>query len=137
MRPELQQPRILVLTGGLIHLVHQLAVANTLLPAHGGPAPISIGITGVLRQQSEALASLHGEIQRWLRLLRQQQPETFGALQLMEQEEELEAGPWDWALLNSQWLVSQRQVVERLGIRQLVVCGDGLGVYYRLSLIHI
>lgn len=131
MRPEPQPPRILVLTGGLIHLVHQLAVVSTLLPDRVDGAPIAILITGVLRKQPAALAGMHGEIGRWVSLLRRRLPEAFGALQLVESAEELEPGRWDWALLNSQWLTSQRQVIEQLGIRQLVVCGDGLGVYYR------
>jgi hypothetical protein len=41
--------------------------------------------------------------------------------------------PWDVAVLNNRWVVGQREVVERLGIRELVVCGDGLGVYYRCA----
>ncbi|MFN7819544.1 MAG: hypothetical protein ACK5Q7_08115 [Cyanobacteriota bacterium] len=131
MSPEPQQPRILVLTGGLIHLVHQLAVVSTLLSDRGGPAPIAIVVTGVLRKQPEALAGMHGEIERWLAVLQERQPGRFGTLRLVAHPTELEPGMWDWALLNSQWLTSQREVIDHLAISRMVVCGDGLGVYYR------
>jgi hypothetical protein len=124
-------PRILVLTGGLIHLVHQLAVASTLGHA-GEPSPeIHILVTGVLRRKPEALAEMHREIGAWLAQLRQEPPGSHGGIHLVETPSELEAGPWDWALLNNQWLETQRQVIDQLGIRRIVVCGDGLGVYYR------
>ncbi len=135
-----------MLSGGVIHLVHQLAVARALLlPAAGEgcgpgerhfptdePAPIAILITGVLRQQPAALAALHGEIERWLVVLRRQRPEWAG-IRLVAEPDALFPGDWEVAVLNNQWLGGQREVVERLGIRDLVVCGDGLGVYYRCA----
>ncbi|MEB3316748.1 MAG: hypothetical protein VKO39_01185 [Cyanobacteriota bacterium] len=124
-------PRILVLSGGMIHLVHQLAVASRLLPERGGSMPIAILITGVLRKQPEGLAALHGDLERWLAVLRRRQPVRFGAIQLATHLDQLPPHPWEVAVVNNQWLVSQREVVDQLDIRQLVVCGDGLGVYYR------
>jgi hypothetical protein len=127
----------------VIHLVHQLAVVRTCLLAgeqnEGAPvtftgnAPtIAILITGVLRKQPAALASLHADLERWLAVLRHQHPE-FAAIRLATEPEALGVGRWDVAVLNNQWLVGQREVVERLGIRELVVCGDGLGIYYRCA----
>lgn len=120
-----------MLTGGVIHLVHQLSLVSTLLPDQRQSTPIAILVTGVLRKQPAALEKLHGEIERWLAVLRQQMPETFGAVHLVESPGDLEPGGWEWALLNNQWLAGQRQVIDHLAIRQIVVCGDGLGVYYR------
>jgi hypothetical protein len=124
-------PRILVLTGGLIHLVHQLAVASTLGTGGDHPPAIHILVTGVLRRKPEALAGIHREIGAWLSVLQRQLPRGYGGVHLVEQPAELELGPWDWALLNNQWLETQRQVIDQLGIQRIVVCGDGLGVYYR------
>ena len=124
-------PRILVLTGGLIHLVHQLAVASTLGDEGGPPPEIHILVTGVLRRKPEALAGIHREIGDWLARLRQEHPGSHGGLHLVEKPAELEPGPWGWALVNNQWLETQRQVIDQLGIQRIVVCGDGLGVYYR------
>lgn len=124
-------PRILVLTGGLIHLVHQLAVASALGPEGDHPPAIHIVVTGVLRRKPEALAGIHREIGAWLAVLRQTLPRSQGGVHLVEEPADLEAGPWDWALLNNQWLETQRQVINQLGIQRIVVCGDGLGVYYR------
>lgn len=128
-----RSPRILVLTGGLIHLVHQLAVANTLVPEGEGPSKVSILITGVLRRKPEALSDIHGEIGAWLAVLRQRLPERYGGVHLVEQPEALGPGPWQWGLVNNQWLESQRQVIKELEIGNVVVCGDGLGVYYRCA----
>jgi hypothetical protein len=125
----------------VIHLVHQLAVVRTCLLAGGqdeggqgtfaGNAPtIAILITGVLRKQPAALAALHADLERWLAVLRHQLPE-FAGIRLAAAPEALAPGAWDLAVLNNQWLVGQREVVERLRIRELVVCGDGLGIYYR------
>jgi hypothetical protein len=124
-------PRILVLTGGLIHLVHQLAVASTLRTGGDHPPAIHILVTGVLRRKPEALAGIHREIGAWLAVLQRQLPRGDGGVHLVEQPADLEPGPWDWALLNNQWLETQRQVIDQLGIQRIVVCGDGLGVYYR------
>jgi len=132
-----------VLSGGLIHLVHQLAVVHLCLLAGGqdeggqgtftGNAPtIAILITGVLRKQPAALAALHADLERWLAVLRHQLPE-FAGIRLAAEPPSLGAERWDLAVLNNQWLVGQREVVERLGIRELVVCGDGLGIYYRCA----
>ncbi|MBM5817662.1 MAG: hypothetical protein FJ083_14075, partial [Cyanobacteria bacterium K_Offshore_surface_m2_239] len=126
MTPRSTPPRILVLTGGLIHLVHQLAVVCALLlegvdgeapfaaeaPLAGG-APIAILFTGVLRKQPAALEALQAELERWLALLRRQRPE-FRRIQVVEAPEALAPGAWDLAVLNNQWLVGQREVVERL-----------------------
>lgn len=131
-------PRLLVLSGGVIHLVHQLAVVRLCLLAgeqgtFTGNAPtITILITGVLRKQPKALAALHADLERWLAVLRHQHPE-FAGIRLAAAPEALAPGAWDLAVLNNQWLVGQREVVERLGIRELVVCGDGLGIYYRCA----
>ncbi len=128
-------PRILVVSGGLIHLVHQLAVACTLLDEGGmrGPTSMAIVLTGVLRRQPAALAAMHLELESWLVLLRQRQPERFQGLTLIRELDLLEPHQWDVALLNNQWLEGQRQLVERLAIASLVVCGDGFGVYYRCA----
>ena len=129
-------PRLLVLSGGVIHLVHQLAVVRLCLLAgeqgtFTGNAPtIAILITGVLRKQPKALSALHADLERWLAVLRHQHPE-FAGIRLAAAPEALGPERWDVAVLNNQWLVGQREVVERLGIRELVVCGDGLGIYYR------
>ena len=124
---------ILVLTGGLIHLVQQLAVANSLAPDPSQPVAITVLITGVLRKQPEALAAMHVEIERWLAALRHHRPQRFGQLRLARDPDELQPNRWSLALVNNQWLESQRQVARRLAIPEMVVCGDGLGVYYRCA----
>ena len=68
-----------MLTGGLIHLVHQLAVVATLLPE--AETPIAILITGVLRKQPAALAALHADLERWLAVLRHRHP-VFAGIRL-------------------------------------------------------
>lgn len=139
MSPGPLPPQILVLSGGVIHLVHQLAVVGTLLPKGEETGtegeertPIAILITGVLRQQPAALAALHGDLERWLAVLRRRRPE-FRGIRLAAEPNALLPERWDVAVLNNQWLIGQREVVERLGIQRLVVCGDGLGVYYRCA----
>ncbi|MEB3304002.1 MAG: hypothetical protein VKK99_05345 [Cyanobacteriota bacterium] len=131
MNSSSRTPQILVLTGGLIHLVHQLAVASTIGPKGDHPPAIHIVVTGVLRRKPDALAGIHREIGAWLAVLRQRLPNRYGGVQLVQQPKALEPSPWDWALLNNQWLETQRQVIDQLGIQKIVVCGDGLGVYYR------
>ncbi len=128
-------PRVLVLSGGLIHLVHQLAVVRALPELERGPgaAPIAVLITGVLRHNGEGLARLEAVIGRWFAQLRGSDPRGFGGLRLVREEADLEPGGWDLACLNNQWQLAQRQPIERLGIRRLLVCGDGLGLYYRCA----
>ncbi|MCS5698529.1 hypothetical protein NZK32_05660 [Cyanobium sp. FGCU-52] len=136
-----QAPAVLVLTGGLIHLVHQLAVVRelpelTAAPSDGEPAlppPIGVLITGVLRRDPVALTGLHGAIERWLDLLRLRDPEAFGGLHLLPDESAAAAERWSIVCLNNQWLQGQRSVIERLDLRDWVVCGDGLGIYYRCA----
>ena len=94
-------PAVLVLTGGLVHLVHQLAVLRDLpelapAPRPAGdpsppPAPPAIGllVTGVLRHDPQALARVHGAIARWLPALRQLDPLAFGGVRLLAQEDEV------------------------------------------------
>jgi hypothetical protein len=127
-------PRVLVLTGGLIHLVHQLAVLEDLpecSPSGGEPPRIAVLITGVLTRDAVALQGLQEAIGRWFALLRQRHPLRYGRLTLIRAESALPSGPWGLCLCNNQWLIGQRSVIERLAITDLVVCGDGLGLYYR------
>jgi hypothetical protein len=133
---------VLVLTGGLVHLVHQLAVVRELpervsrpgaLDPPAAAPPVGVHITGVLRRDAAALEALHDAIERWLLLLRRRDPARFGGLQLLREEWEVEAERWSIACLNNQWLVGQRAWIERLDLRELVVCGDGLGIYYRCA----
>lgn len=129
-------PRVLVLSGGLIHLVHQLAALEALdeFRAGGGEPPrIAVLITGVLNRDTVALAGLQAVIERWFALLRRSDPQRYGQLALIRRETELPAGPWEICLCNNQWLIGQRSVFERHSITNLVVCGDGLGLYYRCA----
>ncbi|MCS5691535.1 hypothetical protein NZK33_05995 [Cyanobium sp. FGCU-6] len=136
-----QPPAVLVLTGGLVHLVHQLAVVRELPELAAAPAPaaeavppsIGVLITGVLRRDPVALAGLHGAIERWLALLRQRDPTAFGGLHLLPHEDAAEAEHWSIVCLNNQWVKGQRSVIARLDLRDWVVCGDGLGIYYRCA----
>ena len=142
--PPAQPLRILVATGGLIHLVHQLAVIADLPEVtaqladrnDGDPAaapPIGIWLTGVIRNNPRALAAMETAIERWLVLLRHQGPASFGAICLLSEEPAPGGDRWDLLCLNNQWLKGQRQLLKLDSIRQLVVCGDGLGVYYRCA----
>lgn len=120
--------RVLVLTGGVIHLVHQLAAL--------GPEPaaeLAVLITGVLTRDPPALEAMQATLETWFGRLREQDPHRFGRLHLVRSEAALPPGPWDLACLNNQWVVGQRTLVERLAIPRLLVCGDGLGVYYRCA----
>jgi len=139
-----QPLRILVATGGLIHLVHQLAViaavpevaamdAGQNSNGPGTPPSIGIWLTGVIRNDAGGLAAMEAAIERWLQLLRLQWPECFGAIELLSQAPEAGGEPWDLLCLNNQWQQGQRQALRLPSIRQLVVCGDGLGVYYRCA----
>jgi hypothetical protein len=133
---------VLVLTGGLVHLVHQLAVVRELPELVSRPGaldppapapPVGVHVTGVLRRDAAGLDALHEAIERWLPWLRRRDPARFGGLHLLRQERELEAQPWTLACLNSQWQAAQRTWIERFDLRELVVCGDGLGIYYRCA----
>jgi hypothetical protein len=142
-------PAVLVLTGGLVHLVHQLAVLRDLpelapapapafAPAPSSPPPqpppaIGLLVTGVLRHDPQALARVHGAIERWLPALRQLDPLAFGGVRLLAQEDEVATEAWTIACLNSQWQQAQRRWIEALDLRELLVCGDGLGIYYRCA----
>jgi len=137
--------RILVATGGLIHLVHQLAVIAALpelaarpavlerRSASDPPPSIGIGLTGVIRNDPAALAALETAIERWLGLLRREWPAIFAAIRLLPQGAEGTTEGWDLLCLNNQWQQAQRMPLQQPSIRQLVVCGDGLGVYYRCA----
>jgi hypothetical protein len=125
--------RVLVLTGGLIHLVHQLAVVRDLPAVEAGGATIAVLITGVLTRDPPALAALQAEMARWFAQLAAEDTHGFGGLRLLRDDGGLRRGEWDLACINSQWLLGQRTVVERLGIARLLVSGDGLGIYYRCA----
>ncbi len=173
--------RILVLSGGLIHLVHQLAVLRELEtrqaarggdhpghPAAGGsslgaarldgqpersrgvamdaaavgaaspagregPAQIAVLITGVLTRNPAALAALQDRLEPWFERLRQDGDGDLAGLQLVREPRALPDGRWDLVYLNNQWQTNQRDWMERLAIPELVVCGDGLGLYYRCA----
>ncbi len=139
--PAPEPLRILVASGGLIHLVHQLAVVASLPEVQAGrrqngpgsPPSIGIWLTGVIRNDPRALAALEQAIERWLVLLRSQRPHGFGGIRLLAQEPEAAAEHWDLLCLNNQWQRGQRQLLQLGSIQQLVVCGDGLGIYYRCA----
>jgi len=130
---EFGPPRLLVLTGGLIHLVHQLAVVRDLPAVAGGGATIAVLITGVLRRDPVALAVLQAEMASWFAQLAVEDPRGFGDLRLLPDDADLKRGEWDLACINSQWQQGQRSVVKGLGIPRLLVGGDGLGIYYRCA----
>ncbi|MEB3302748.1 MAG: hypothetical protein VKN56_12345 [Cyanobacteriota bacterium] len=121
-------PRVLVLTGGLIHLVHQLAV----LPAQP-PQRLAVLITGVLTRDPAALMAMQATMERWFALLRSADPARFGSLTLLPNDADLRPGEWDLCCLNNAWVVGQRSLVERLAIPAILIGGDGLGVYYRCA----
>ena len=154
--------RVLVLSGGLIHLVHQLAAVSSLPevaagsaaptalplvpirePSAGGdggpaqavppPARIAVLITGVLNRNPAALAALQDTIDTWFQRLRQDSDERLAGLELVRQPGTLRHQHWDLVCLNNQWQTNQREWMERLDIPELLVCGDGLGLYYRCA----
>jgi hypothetical protein len=131
-RPSPHPPRVLVLTGGLIHLVHQLAVAVE-LPGLGNSPAIGVLITGVLTRDPEGLARLQAGMEGWFERLRRQAPQAFAGLRLLPDAAALEPGDWDVVCLNNAWQGAQRELVEQLAIPEVVVCGDGLGVFYRCA----
>jgi hypothetical protein len=124
--------RILVLSGGLIHLVHQLAAVCS-LPAVLPPARIAVLITGVLNRNPAALAALQDTIDTWFQRLRQDSDGRLAGLELVRQPGTLLHQHWDLVCLNNQWQTNQREWMERLDIPELLVCGDGLGLYYRCA----
>ncbi len=121
-------PRVLVLGGGLIHLVNQLAVALA-----EPTREVAVAITGVLVHDPAALEDQHHAIDLWLATLKRAEPQRFGVVRLVRDLRLLQPGEWDVACLNNQWNASQREPVERLRIPALIVCGDGLGIYYRCA----
>ena len=134
--------RILVLSGGLIHLVHQLAVVRALpaVAADPGepepvrpPARIAVLITGVLNRNPTALAALQDTIDIWFERLRGDADGRLAGLRLVRDPQALPPAPWDLVCLNNQWQSNQREWMERLDIPELLVCGDGLGLYYRCA----
>ena len=120
--------RVLVLTGGVIHLVHQLAALQS-----ESTSRMAVLITGVLTRDPPALRAMQATLGAWFNDLRQADPGRFGQLSLLHDGSDLRPGGWDLACLNNQWVVGQRSVVERLAIPRVLVCGDGLGVYYRCA----
>jgi len=143
-----RQRHILVLSGGLIHLVHQLAVVHSLAvrpepadrdrngerpPGSPPPALIAVLITGVLTRNPAGLAALQNTIEPWFERLRQQGDGRLAGLRLVRDPQALPAGPWDQICLNNQWQTNQREWMEQLAIQELLVCGDGLGLYYRCA----
>ncbi len=133
MTPVPQRPRVLVLSGGLIHLVNQLAVVASLPEARGQAVDVGLVLTGVLTWDPQGLAAQHRAIGRWLEVLRQRDPRRYGTVRLVSDPEALRPGDWDLACLNNLWQESQRALALRLAIPTLVVCGDGLGLYYRTA----
>jgi hypothetical protein len=121
-------PKVLVLTGGLIHLVHQLAVLRD-QPAQR----LAVLVTGVLSRDQAALAAMQATMEKWFSHLRRQDPARFGNLLLLRDDSGLRSGDWDLCCLNNHWVVGQRSLVERLAIPAIVVGGDGLGIYYRCA----
>lgn len=127
-------PRVLVLTGGLVHLVNQLAVVIGLGERQGWlPGDLGVLVTGVLRDDPTGLEELHQGMQAWFMALRMERPLSCSGLRLLEHPTELAPGDWDIACLNNLWQRRQRQHVERLGIGSVLVCGDGVGIYYRCA----
>lgn len=126
-------PRVLVLTGGLIHLVNQLAVALTRPSFKAARIEVGVLFTGALTWDPELLTAQQRVVERWLALLRRQDPTGFGVVQLITDPQSLRPGDWTLACLNNQWQEAQREPVRRLGIPELVICGDGLGIYYRTA----
>ncbi len=130
----IEQParlRVLVLTGGLIHLVNQLAVVFDLSEVQATGAVVGLLFTGVLTRDAQGLQAQHQALENWLTLLRREDPIRFSAVQLIPRAEELRPGDWDLVCLNNLWQEAQRDPVQRLGVATVVVCGDALGIYYR------
>ncbi|WP_094555974.1 hypothetical protein [Synechococcus sp. 1G10] len=126
-------PRVLVLSGGLIHLVNQLAVVLERPELRGGAAEIALLLTGAITWDPLRLAEQHRAIERWLEQLRQLDPEAMAPVHLVREPETLEPDTYDLACLNNQWQQVQRDPCEQLGIPTWLICGDGLGIYYRCA----
>jgi len=125
-------PRVLVLTGGLVHLVNQLAVVIGLGEGEGWLArDLAVLVTGVLRQDAAGLEALHQHLEHWFTDLRRERPVACARLRLVRDSVGLLPGEWEIACLNNLWQQSQRQPLERLGIPTLLDCGDAVGIYYR------
>jgi hypothetical protein len=54
-------------------------------------------------------------------------------VRLIREPQTLRPGTWDLACLNNQWQRVQREPIEQLEIPVWLVCGDGLGIYYRTA----
>ncbi|EAQ75527.1 MULTISPECIES: hypothetical protein [unclassified Synechococcus] len=126
-------PRVLVLSGGLIHLANQLAVVLERPELRGGAAEISVLLTGAITWDPLRLAEQHRAIERWLEQLRQLDSQRLASVQLIRKPETLEPGTFDLACLNNQWQQVQRDPCEQLEIPTWLICGDGLGLYYRCA----
>ncbi|MCP9849550.1 hypothetical protein [Cyanobium sp. Morenito 9A2] len=129
----IEQPdrlQVLVLTGGLIHLVNQLAVVFDLPEVQASGAEVGLMFTGVITGDAQGLGAQHQAVQNWLAVLQREDPVHFGAVELISCAEDLRPG-WDLVCLNNLWQGAQRDPVERFGIATVVVGGDGLGLYYR------
>ncbi len=109
--------RVLMLSGGLVHVVHQLAVRDQLGLA---TAPTTVLFTGVLRlRHPERLEALQERARGWL--------SPWG----IQVATELPEGPWPVVLLNNEWQHWQTHLCEQVQPCQRWICGDGLGLYYR------
>jgi hypothetical protein len=94
---------------------------------------IHVLITGVLTRDPRGLARLQAGMEAWFERIRRHDPQHFGGLRLLGDAGGLGPGSWDVVCLNNAWQTAQRELVERLAIHDVVVCGDGLGVYYRCA----
>ncbi len=85
-----------MLTGGLIHLVHQLAVVREEPDVQGGGATIAVLITGVLTRDPGALEALQAAGSAWFSLLRQADPEGFAGLRMVRAKASSRPGSGIW-----------------------------------------
>ena len=125
-------PRVLVLSGGLVHLVNQLAVVIGLGEREGWrPGDLAVLVTGGLRLDAAGLLQLHRHLEHWFEVLRRQWPGACAGLRLVPDQAVLRPGEWEMACLNNLWQESQREHLERLAIPTVLDCGDAVGIYYR------
>ena len=123
---------MLVLSGGLVHLVNQLAVVIGLGEREGWCArDLAVLVTGGLRQDSAGLEALHHHLEHWFGALRREWPAACAGLRLVRDSVRLLPDEWEIACLNNLWQRCQRQPLERLGIPLVLDCGDAVGIYYR------